>query len=589
MKQGELSEPTIRRRCVRCKGVSTGTICSVLVCILCVTLLNACTSHYQRSADKETDRIIKHLTRRVSNMDTNFSIVNTNPVVLTNYPVFDKSEEAFGTEKEMERGARIMTLAEALDFAIQHSNDYQSEREDLYLQALDLSYARFLYTPIFSGTGNVADEHQMKDVDQITSSAVTGSKIKDDQDISVSGKFSASALMRTGGKITASFTSDFLRFVSGDPRVVANSALAAELTQPLLQGAGHTVAMENLTQAERNMLYKMREFTRYRKDFAVDVASMYFSVLQNRDTVLNNYRGLVGYRQNVERERAYFEVDRRSQASLDQLKQAELQTESDWISSIRTYHKALDRFKVYIGLHTDDKVILDEQELEQLKIVHPELTINEAVNVAMVNRLDLDTTRDELTDAKRHIKVAANALLPGLNLDASVTVSRQAGHALPEPDWQRYGWSVGLGVDLPLNRVQERNNYRSAMISKDRAQRNFTLAVDNIKLQIADDWRNLDEAKRTFEIRELGVQIASRRVEEQRLRQELGSGTSRDLVDAENDLISSKNQRTAALVSHYIARLGFYRDMGVLWIKDNGLWEENSDKSLPLKHETKNP
>ena len=134
-------------------------------------------------------------------------------------------------------------MAEALDFAIQHSNDYQSQREDLYMQALDLSYARFLYTPIFSGTGNVADEHQMKDADQIAGSAVTGSGIKDDQDVSASGKFSASALMRTGGKITASFTSDFLRFVSGDPRVVGNSALTAELTQPLLQGAGHTVAM----------------------------------------------------------------------------------------------------------------------------------------------------------------------------------------------------------------------------------------------------------------------------------------------------------------------------------------------------------
>ena len=70
--------------------------------------------------------------------------------------------------------------------------------------------------------------------------------------------------------------------------------------------------------------------------------------------------------------------------------------------------------------------------------------------------------------------------------------------------------------------------------------------------------------------------IAERRVQEQLLREELGRGTSRDLVDAENDLIESKNERTAALVNHTIARLKFYRDMGILWIKDNGQWDEKS-------------
>jgi outer membrane protein TolC len=489
-----------------------------------------------------------------------------------------------------------MTLAEALDFALKHSNDYQTQKESLYIEALDLTYARFQYTPIFSGNMEFDNVHQMEEVDKVvtktdpvtgaTTTTKVGETYKDDQYNKTSGGLSAHALLRTGGTITASFTSDFLRFVGGDPRVVANSALAANLSQPLLQGAGYTVAIENLTQAERNMLYAFRSFARYRKDFTVEIASMYYNVLQNRDAVRNNFRGLEGYRQNVARERAYFEVDRKSQASLDQLKQAELQTESDWISSIRTYRQSLDKFKLFIGLHAEDKVILDERELENLKIMHPNLTIDEAVNVSMVNRLDLDTQRDQLADAQRHIKVAKNALLPGLNLKADVAVQRQSNKVLPEPDWQRYGWSVGLGLDLPLNRISERNNYRTSLISADRAQRDFTVAVDNIKLQIADDWRNLDQAKRTYEIRELGVQIASRRVEEQRLRQELGSGTSRDLVDAENDLISSKNQRTAALVSHFIARLGFYRDMGVLWIQDNGLWMENSDKSLPLKHET---
>ena len=56
----------------------------------------------------------------------------------------------------------------------------------------------------------------------------------------------------------------------------------------------------------------------------------------------------------------------------------------------------------------------------------------------------------------------------------------------------------------------------------------------------------------------------------------LGLGLALDLVDAQNDLINSQNQLTSALISHTIARLGFWRDMGLLFIKEQGQWEEQS-------------
>ncbi len=572
----------------------------------CVLILSSCTSkHYRKSADKEVAKILSQKTRLVPNMDTNFTIEATNTIVLTNLDIFDKSEVAFGQESDMEKGARILSLKEALDIAIKHSNEYQTRKEDLYKNALTLTYARYVYTPIFTAIVDGTDEHQITDVNEAVTKPkidpVTGNpvldangnpetvtenviKAEDQHQVYAKGSLSVDTLLRTGGKISASFTTDFLRFVGGSSPDVANSVLTANLTQPLLRGAGYAIAIENLTQSERDMLYQLRDFTRYRKQFSVDIASDFYNVLQSRDAVRNNWRGLQNYKQNVLRERAYFDADRRSQASVDQLKQAELQIESDWISAVRSYRQALDSFKVRIGLHTDDHVILDDRELEQLKIVHPTLSMEEAVDVAMVNRLDLDTQRDQLQDARRHIKVTANALLPQLDLTANATVQRTSGSALPVPDWQHYGWNTGLELDLPLNRIAERNNYRGSLIDLERSKRGFQYAVDNIKLQIAADWRSLDQAKRNYEIREIGVQIASRRVEEQRIRQEIGEGNSRDLVDAQSALIDSENQRTAALVGHTIARLSFYRDMGVLWIKDNGQWEEN-----PPKHETRNP
>ena len=65
-----------------------------------------------------------------------------------------------------------------------------------------------------------------------------------------------------------------------------------------------------------------------------------------------------------------------------------------------------------------------------------------------------------------------------------------------------------------------------------------------------------------------------RAVEDQGLLAEFGRSKAQDQVDAQNALIDSKNQRTQALVTHTIARLQFWNNMGILYIKADGQWEE---------------
>ena len=71
--------------------------------------------------------------------------------------------------------------------------------------------------------------------------------------------------------------------------------------------------------------------------------------------------------------------------------------------------------------------------------------------------------------------------------------------------------------------------------------------------------------------------MGKRRVREQELLAELGQGTAINLVDAQNDLTSAQNDLTSALIAHTIARLEFWRDMGILYIKEDGNWEEVKD------------
>ena len=536
--------------------------------LLAVAATGCTANHYRRSADKAAYGVIGQKAPLVKNMDTSFTIEQTNAIALGSLPVVTNVVDFLGPDGEGERGARILRLEDALNIAIHYSRSYQSRKEQLYLSALSLTLARHQFTPLFSAGGNAAYNVTA------TESASLSDHFVEDRSVSANGSVGESWLIRDVGRITTAFTADFLRFVSGDPRLATSSKLSATFVRPLWRDAGFKQEMENLTQAERDLLYGLRDFAQFRKDFSVGIASAYYNVLGNRDAVRNSYLNLQSSRQNADRTRALAQEGRVTGTDLGRQEQQELTAESSWINAVRSYKQALDNFKIQLGFKVDANLVLDDGELEALQIHHPDISVNDSIQLALASRLNYMTIKDQVEDAERKVKVAQNFLKPQVDLfaNASLVSDPAKNYSLPDP--QRYAWNAGLNVDPGLDRTSERNSYRAALITRNRAARTLEEQEDQIKLQVRDSWRTLDQAKRNYEISEVGVHIAERRVEEQGLLAEWGRSKAQDQVDAQNALIDSKNQRTQALVTHTIARLQFWNNMGILYIKANGQWEE---------------
>jgi len=546
--------------------------------------LTGCTSNYYRkSADREAYGVIQSKTPQVQNMDPNFTIEQTNILALDGLPVVQEVPEFLGGDGAQEIGAHILRLEDALELAVKYSRAYQTRKEQLYLSALSLTMARHQFTPLFSAGGNAnyvvqTEQALTVGIDEITGEpkVILSDNLVEKSRVTGVGTIGASWLIRDVGRITTAFTADFVRFVTGDASLRTSSQISATFLRPLLRDSGFKQQTEALIQAERQLLYDLREFTRYRKDFSVQIATAYYGVLGARDAMRNSYLNLQSSRKNAERTRALAQEGRTTTADLGRLEQQELSAESTWINGIRSYKQALDNFKIQLGLSVDTHIALDDRELEALQIRHPELSVDDSVQVALVARLDYLNTKDQFADTERRVKVVANLLKPRADLTAAVSANSNPNDddhfTLPELD--RYRWNAGLNFDLGLDRKAERNAYRGALITRNRAARSVLQQEDEIKLEVRNSWRTLDQAKRSYEISEIGVKLAERRVEEQNLLAEFGRAKAQDQVDAQNALVDSKNQRTQALVSHTIARLQFWNNMGILYIKDHGQWEE---------------
>jgi hypothetical protein len=143
-----------------------------------------------------------------------------------------------------------------------------------------------------------------------------------------------------------------------------------------LRGAGRKVRLETLTQAERNTLYAVRDFARFRKQFWTNVAidnGGYLELLLAVQTIRNNEANL---KRQEETYRLYYQLfsgGRASSLELDQFFQS-LQTARLLVIQSQTqFDNSLDQFKLTLGLPPRLPIELDDTFLNTFVLVDPEL------------------------------------------------------------------------------------------------------------------------------------------------------------------------------------------------------------------------
>ncbi len=564
------------------------TFKSLFLCAFAALLLACSSAHFKQSADTETYATIDQKTELVPGMTSQVVIDEEKEINLGPYPVNNQRFEFLDNEAESEVGARILSLNAALELAFRHSQEYQTQKELLYLQALSLTFDRYRYVPVFNSVTSadyqwdaqdqfVADMEALTGVDAVDKGALLNTSESTFSNTSLGARY----FLRSGGAIALNLTSNFTRFLTGDVREFGTGALIGSFTQPLLRDYGTAIETENLMQAERSLLYQLRSFTRFRKSFAVRIASSYYQVLLNRETARNNYLGLEATNLSLEREQAFQAEGLTTLLQVGRLEQSSLQADLNWTTSITRYKRSLDNFKISLGLTAEDNIVLDDNEMALIAetgMDSPDISLEMARNMALQTRLDLYTQLDQVQDAARKINVAANALETALDFSFVASVPNSTTQAVAELDFENAVYTAGLDLDLPLDTKLNRNNYRRTLITYEAAVRNYLLAADNIELDVLDAWRRMNEARKRFDISQASVQINERRVEEAELRAELGLGDIQDTVDSQNDLTAAQTELVRSIVAHNVAKLEFWRDVGLLYVDDTGQWEEGIDE-----------
>lgn len=517
-----------------------------LALVLLVALCGACRSaaEHRDDADREVYRILDDVRAKLA------------------------SEGRFRLERSpqrlrvlLEEGQEevpALSLVEVLQIAAENSREFQTRREALYLEALDLTLQRWDFS-----VQELGELGAFLSADGDGEARTAGGN----------GRFVLSKLFESGARLLGSIGIDLARDVSSGDPWGAFSNLSLNVTQPILRGFGRDIVREPLTQAERNVLYEARSFERFRRTFAFDVASRFFNVLAQVDTLDNeelNYQNLTRLR---ERNEAFAEAGLLSDIQVDQARQDELRAENRVVQARRALEDRLDALKLFLGLPVEVPLMLDKSELEgiqRFEVSVEDLAEEDAATIALRERLDRANVLDRVEDAERRVGVMADALRAGLDLQLGVNATSDRNQ-LFDFSGDNVSLDAGLALDLPFDRLPERNAYRAALIALDAARREDERSRDEIRAELRDAQRALVAARQSYEIQSGAVVLAERRVESAALNLEAGRASTRDLLEAQESLVQARNAATQAQIDKLLAELAVFRDLELLRVRPEGL------------------
>ena len=304
-------------------------------------------------------------------------------------------------------GAVKLNVDSALQLAYIHSPAYQTQVETLYLSALDVTAQRFRFDTQYFGGYDTNYRHRGNinpagfGVDPATGDTVTtsASQGRESNRLTVGSNPTAQFKRKfsTAGEIVAGFANSFVFEFTGNNANLASSLANFSIVQPLLRGAGKHIALEGLTQSERNLLANIRAHSQYHQGFYTKVAIGDLGVSGSRrgnpSTSVNSYGGqgglggVLGLLQQLQQIRntednlslqlrtldqleALLDVGVIDIVQVDQFRQSVQRERAALLQSQNSLELALDQYKTgTLGLPPDVDIALDDSFIEQFQFV----------------------------------------------------------------------------------------------------------------------------------------------------------------------------------------------------------------------------
>ncbi|MGE5445420.1 MAG: TolC family protein [Ignavibacteriales bacterium] len=462
-----------------------------------------------------------------------------------------------------------LSLQDAIRIALENNRDIQIQKENVKIARGNILTQEGIFDPLLNLNSSYEDAKI-----PTTSSLIPNGAIETKQFLLGSNV--------TGTLPTGTFYNIFnfllTRTTTNSPLDSLSPNLSTSLSfsvgQNLLRNFGYGVNETPIIIAKTSSEISVKELERTISDTLLNVETAYWN--------------LVGAKMNLEVTRAELEVSkdlqRRNEIQVEvgtlpslAVTQAKSEVARDEVNVILAENSLKadeDNLKNILAIPLTQNIVLTDEPITVIKSFDE----NEAFKEALEKRPEMTEAKLNIENNETEKRFASNQRLPNLSIQGIVTLQGLGGSENPNriifggtpapiPDQftsslnsfsQLFAadfpvWEV-LGVfSFPIFNRTARGNYIQASAAVDRSVITLKQTEESVELDVSNAFRLLESSTRGIDAAKTSVELAEEVLRDNQEKLKVGVGTTREVLDAQRDLVTARTEYILAIVSYNIA------------------------------------
>lgn len=467
----------------------------------------------------------------------------------------------------MVSGKLQLTLEDAIRLALNNDTDIHVDEQQIGQAKTQIDFARAPFDPVASSTFGSQ-----------RSNAPAASTLQGSSTLSQTAQVGVSQTLETGTNYQASLLVN--KFSTNNGFYFTNPSdtgtFQLTLTQPLLRGRGLLPNRGPILIAQRNLALTRAQLEQQVSQILMNVVQQYWLVVEARESLVVQKKSLSEAQQTYDQDKRALQLGAlpplgiyQSEAQVAAVRVSEIQAEY-------TLKQAEDALRRSIGADLDPNVrALDLDLTEKAEPAGALLSadITSSLEKAMVNRPELEVSRQQLAIDETNVQIAHNGLEPNLSLSGTYISNGLAGNLInntvtPPQVIATSGWpdalsqafhfgyptyGATLSVTFPFGNHAAEAAYASTLVSKRRDAYSQRENRQQITQDVVNAVHGLEESELSMEAAKVSLNLSQKNLEAQQRQYELGGETVFFVLTAQTQLAQAEQTLVQADVSYQLA------------------------------------
>jgi HAE1 family hydrophobic/amphiphilic exporter-1 len=477
-------------------------------------------------------------------------------------------------------GALDLSVQEAISIALENNRDIQIEKENVVVSEGEITTQKGIFDPIL----NISSFYNDGETPTVSTFIPRGTV--NQQDFNVTGNLE--------GKFSTGTFYDVLNFSS--TRTETDSPLddlspnwfnnlSFSIGQELLRNFGVNVNNTFVITARRSNQISEKEFENVITNVILDVESRYWLLVASKQNLELERTALELAQDLQRRNEIQVEVGVLPRVSVTQAKSEVAAREVDVIRAENTLQAAEDNLKNVLAMDLAEEINTTDEPTTEVFQFDEQESLDEAyrerpeIKQAKLNIENRETLKGYYSNQRLpRLAIEGGVQLQGLGGDENPDRLSFGGEPEPIPSQflgsseafsQIFGadfttWQI-LGVfSFPIFNRTAKGEYVKARAEFDRSVITLKKTQDDVALDVRSAIREIKNSLRAIDAAHVSVELAKEVVINEQERLNVGIGTTREVLEAQRDLIDAGVREITAIANYNIALAELERAKGTL-------------------------